>query len=236
MAMRPIISTIDGLLQGGSKRTRWSLVVISVMTLGVVHLSGRNQNLLLLSMLFAVQLILSLILSRVWLLVLGHGIILAIGCRPLGTRELHFLEPSPHGPPDSPWYSVIPQGERWNYRFFLRDLATHGSKEKLTGWLHINGIHLADLEISIQGRPLVSQPPPKIPYTIEYLAIPIDSGNETEMRISLRAKPGTAPKIFCGPEVYGYNMYSDAVWLEFMNDRESVLYHAKRATGSATAP
>jgi len=215
---------------------RWSLVVISVLTPGVVYISGRNQNLILLSMLFAVQLILSLSLSRVWLLLLGFGIILAIACRPLGTRELHFLEPLPHGPSDNPWYSVIPQDGQWNYRFFLRDLPTHESRERLTGWLHINGIHLADLDISIQGRSLISRPAPKIPFTIEYLAIPIESGNETEMRISLRAKPGTAPKIFCGPEVYRHNMYSDAIWLEFRSDRESFLYHAQRTTVPTIAP
>lgn len=48
------------------------------------------------------------------------------------------------------------------------------------------------------------------------------------LTVSLSGASGTAPKIYHGPEVHGFEVYGDAVWLEFTGERGRFIYEAKR--------
>jgi hypothetical protein len=155
---------------------------------------------------------------------------------PARIPEARFLDPAPHGPPDSPWFSDLGQNERWTYRFRLKDLGKYQEGTPFRAYLQIDGVALASLRISVQGRALEHLPTPVRKGSGEHLAIPLELPDQDSVLISLRAAPGTKPRIFCGPEVHGLNIYSDAVWLEFGNSEESVLYHARRVEGAAGNP
>lgn len=210
--------------------------MLAVMALGAIYGAGVNKNALYLSLLGSLAVLFSLILNSWWSVVLELGVCVYLAAVPAKFAEARFLDPMPHGPSDSPWYSMLEPGEKWNYDFTLQDLAKYRGRAHLTGYLRIDGVQLSDLEVAVHGKALSDISPPKIIYNHEYLAVPINEEDAPGLQISLQAKPGTKVKIFCGPEAYEHEMYSDAVWLEFANARESVLYHAKRVMNPTTNP
>jgi hypothetical protein len=190
-----------------------------------------NRNLLYLSILFSAYMIAALMLHRWWSSLLALGAFAYLACVPALIPTARFVDPVPNTAGDR--LDPLGQGVQWNYQFYLRDLGLYQAKEKLVGYLRIDGRDLADVEITVQGKPLSPPPKPKRIYATDYLAIPIADDGTGELTVSLRAKPGTVPRMNCGPEVHGRDIYSDAVWLEFIHDRESVLYHAKRVVTPA---
>ena len=193
-----------------------------------IYAAGINRNVLYLAILGATYLIFSLFTRRCWSGLLVFGAFAYLACVPAAIPPAGFIEPVPHGPPDSPELSMLEPGEQWTYHFVLQDLGRYQTPEGLRGYLNIDGVDLADLRIQIQGQTLAHLPPPVIKYWREHLSIPVEGGDGAELVVRLSSRPGSHPRIFCGPEVHGFKIYSDAVWLEFLNEQTSVLYHAQR--------
>jgi hypothetical protein len=227
--MKPPPSGIrKALYPPGEQAAWWIPLGAGVGAWAVIYLSGINRNALYLSMLGSAYFILSLLTRRWWSSGLVFGACAYLACFPAEIPQVQFIEPNPHGPSDSPELSEVGRDAQWSYRFVLSDMGKDQAAGGLKGFLNIDGVALEDLKIEVQGRLLQDLPPTSIKYWREHLSIPVECGNAGEVVVTLRAGSSPYPRIFCGPEVHGLGIYSDAVWLEFANEQTSVLYHAKR--------
>jgi hypothetical protein len=199
---------------------------LAAISFGVIYLTGSNRNLLYLGMLFSAYIILSLIWSRGWAALLALGASAYLAGVPAKVPQVKFIDPSPAGVAG---LCRLPQEETWTYRFRLTDLARYRATGPLDGNLNIDGHGLSGLEISVNGKDLPGRILPAKKYTLEHAVIPLSGENQVELDISLRARPGTMPAISEGPEARHSNIYSDAVWLEFANQGEAIIYHAGRS-------
>jgi len=200
-----------------------------------VYVLGINRNLLYLSMLFSVLVMLSAVLRRWWTLLLGLGVCAYLSIAQANVEDLGVLYPAPRDIPgaENMWVAGIGEGQTWTYRFTLGDPGRRGEGANPSGFLYIDGRGLSNLVVSVQGRDLAGSSFCSKKNGLDHLAIPLEIESARSLVVSLRGLPGANPRIFQGPEVHGFNVYRDAVWLEFTGNAVRAIYHAQRA---ATSP
>jgi hypothetical protein len=127
------------------------------------------------------------------------------------------------------WVRAIGKGETWTYQFTVGDLVGHSEGAAPAGYLYIDGRNLSGLVIGVQGRTLVGAGFCSKKSGLDHVAIPLGNDTANTLEVTLRGMPQSTPRIFHGPEVHGFDVYSDAVWLEFTRNEDRMIYHAKRA-------
>jgi len=215
----------------------WLLVGLSGAILGAVFLSGVNRNLLYLSMLYSATVMTSVLLRRWWAGLLGLGACAYLASVPATIADLGTLYPAPRDRPgaENMWVSGIKEGQTWTYRFELRGLGRAGEGSGPNGFLYIDGHSLSDLVVCVQGRRVDSSAFCSKKIFLDHIAIPLGAETAVALTVSLRGMARTSPRIFHGPEVHGFNVYGDAVWLEFDRNGDRLIYEAVR-TVSVSLP
>ena len=215
----------------------WRPVGIAVAVLGGAYLLGINRNLLYLSMLLSTSVVLSVVLKRWWTLLLGLGACAYLAVAQANVDDLGVLYPAPRDIPgaENMWVARIGEGQTWSYRFTLGGVGTRGEGASAEGYLYIDGRGLSNLVVGVQGRTLPGSSYCSRKNGLDHLEIPLGTERAPALVVSLRGLPGASPRIFQGPEVHGFNAYSDAVWLEFNGNGVRAIYHAQRAA-AASAP
>lgn len=225
--MRPGTSTIDrpaGAARGF--RGPWTTVVLGAAILGLVYASGVNRNALELSLLFSACVILSAVVTRAWSEALLLGACAYLASVPVRVPDLGPLYPAPRNVPgkEGLWVTPMGRGETWTYPFELVGLGAGGA----AGHLYVDGRDLSGLVVTVQGKTLSASAYSAKKNGLDHIAIPLDCGSPGPLVVSLSALPGAAPRIFHGPEVHGFDVYGDAVWLEFDRGADRFIYQAKR--------
>lgn len=212
----------------------WAALGIACVVIGGVYLSGVNRNVLYLSMLFSAAVVMSVTLRRWWAILAGLAACAFLASVPAGVADLGPLYPAPRDRPGTGnmWVNAIGDGETWTYRFAPGASGEFGGDAGQAGFLYIDGRNLTGLVVRLQGRTLVGSACCGKKNGFDHLAIPLGEVRAGPLTVSLSGSPGTAPKIYHGPEVHGFEVYGDAVWLEFTGDRGRLIYEAKR--GAAT--
>jgi hypothetical protein len=193
--------------------------------------------LLYLSMLLSASVMVSAALRRWWALVPCLGACGYLAVVPARVDDLGVLYPAPRDIPGAQnmWVAGIGEGQTWTYRFTLGDPGGRGQGADPGGFLYVDGRGLSNLVVGVQGRSLAGSAFSSRKNGLGHIAIPLGAVREGALVVSLRGLPGTSPRIFQGPEVHGFNVYRDAVWLEFTGNGTRAIYHAQRAvTESAT--
>jgi len=229
-----IIRIIDA-LRNISLRFRHECFVISgIAVFGAIYLFSLNRNLLYLSLLWVIYIISSALFTRFKEMLVGLVVCVFLVVAPVNIPGVKFVDPAPYTETINQGYVMhyaLPKSlEIWQYVFQVDEIEHHQLEcgGNLQGRLLIDGLDLSGLEISLGGNASAGSTQQIIKYAIEEIQIPLDVSASGRVVISLRVKMGTSPKIFLGPEAHGFDVYSDAVWLEFKNERCSVLYHAQR--------
>jgi hypothetical protein len=182
-------------------------------------------------MLFSVVIVMSVVLRRWWALILGLGACAYLACVPARVPDLGPLYPAPRDIPGAErmWVTEIGKGETWTYHFTLGGLKDPGKGAAPAGFLYIDGRNLSGLVIGVQGKTFVGSGLCSKKNGLDHVAIPLENELAGTLDVTLRGMPEATPRIFHGPEVHGFDAYSDAVWLEFTRDGDRMIYHAKRA-------
>ena len=230
--MKPGTSTIDRLTgPGGRLPLPWAPVVLALAILGAAYLSGMNRNLLYLSMLFSVAIVMSAASRRWWTVSVGLGVCAFMACVPARIPELGTLYPAPRDRPgaENMWIAPIREGEAWDYQFTLGGLGRISGNADLAGYLYIDGRNLSGLVVRVQGETLEGAPFCAKKNGFDHIAIPLRNEKAGVLTVTLRGAQGEHPKIFHGPEVHGFDVYGDAVWLEFTSGQDRMIYEAKRS-------
>jgi len=236
--MKKDAKAIDRLLgRAGQPYRRWFLLGVGGAIVGAVYLSGANRNLLYLSMLFSTIVVTSVLLRRWWAALLAVVACAYLASVPAVVADLGTLYPAPRdrAGTDNMWVTGIKEGETWTYRFTLRGLGKAGGGAGPSGHLYIDGRSLSNLVVCVQGRTLEGSAFCSKKIFLDHIAIPLEAEGADTLTVSLRGMPHTTPRVFHGPEVHGFNVYGDAVWLEFDRVDARLIYEAGR-TVSASAP
>ncbi len=223
-------TAIDRLLAPARRIPRpWAAVGLGAVTLGGFYVLNANRNLLYLSMLFSAAVMMSVVLRRWWTIVLGLGICAFLAGVPARVADLGPLYPAPRDRPgtENMWVSAIKQGETWVYRFAPGDLGIAGGAGP-AGILYIDGRNLSGLVVDVQGRTVNASAFCGKKNGFDHVAIPLAGEGTSAFTVSLRGMPRTTPKIYHGPEAHGFEVYGDAVWLEFTGDRGRIICEAQR--------
>jgi hypothetical protein len=229
---------IDRLLGPGRQlHYRWVPMGLGGVIIGAVYLAGLNRNLLYLSMLLSASVMISVFLRQWWTLSLGVGACAYLAIVPARVAEFGAFYPAPRNIPgaENMWVTPMGEGETWSYQFTLGKLKKSDEGPNPNGYLYIDGRNLSGLVVSVQGRILNGSAFCSKKNGIDHIAIPLENERAASLTVSLRGMPRAAPKIFHGPEVHGFNVYGDAVWLEFTSKQVRGIYHAKR-TSTVTGP
>jgi hypothetical protein len=229
--MKANASAIDRLLAAAGRLGHpWSQVGLGGGLLGAFYLFGVNRNLLYLSMLFSAIVVMSALLRRWWTAMLSIGACGYLACMPAGVPDLGRLYPAPRNIPGAErmWVTEIGKGETWTYRFNLGDTVGHDGGAAPAGYLYIDGRNLSSLVIGVQGRAVAGAGFCSKKNGLDHIAVPLGNEPAGTLEVTLRGMPQSAPRIFRGPEVHGFDVYSDAVWLEFTGNEDRMIYHAKR--------
>ncbi len=227
-------STIEPLTDPARRSSNpWISLGVGGAALLAVYLAGVNRNLLYLSMLLSVAAMVSVLFSRWWSVLLGLCACVYLACVPARVEDLGALYPAPRNIPgaEKMWVTEIGEGETWTYQFTLGDLARDGRGAGMSGYLYVDGRNLSGLEIEMLGKTLNGSAYCGKKSGIDHVAIPLQIGTDSALTVSLRGDPGAHARIFHGPEVHGFDVYGDAVWLEFTGDRDRLIFHAKRTAG-----
>jgi len=236
--MNPATSSIERLIAAARKpHGPWLPAGLALGVLGGASLLGINRNLLYLSLLLSAGVILSFLLTRRWTAAVGLGACAYLGLVPAGVEDLGALYPAPRDIPgaENMWVSPVRDGETWTYRFTLG--APEGRAEGAgPGHLYIDGRGLSDLVVSVQGKTLMGSAFCSRKNGLDHLAIPLEGERSQGLTVSLWGARGATPRIFHGPEAHGFNLYGDAVWLEFEGGGVRAVYHAQRAAAGSARP
>jgi len=231
MEMTSSPSTIDR-LPGPANRPAgpWLSAGLGGAALALIYLADVNRNILYLSMLLSVVILISAALRRRWAAFLGLGACAYLACVPAQVVDLGVLYPAPRNIPgaEKMWVTEIGDGARWTYKFALGDQGRNGECAKRSGYLYVDGRNLSGLEIEMQGRTLNASAYCGKKSGIDHVAIPVRIGSESVVAVTLSGDPRSRVRIFHGPEAHGFDVYGDAVWLEFTGDGDRLIFHAKR--------
>lgn len=210
------------------ERPGWTVAVGSGI-LVVVYLSDINRNLLYLSMLMSIFALFAFLWRRGWTAALACLALAYFAAVSAGVPSVKFIDPLPLDPKSGLPVTALPADQIWKYRFVLTDLGQHQALHPMTGYLHIDGRNLANLEVKFQDRILRAADFSHEKYYLMQASIPLTPAAAGEIEVVLQSKALPAPEIYFGPESRRRDSYPDAVWLEFVNGPDVVLYHAARS-------
>jgi hypothetical protein len=205
---------------------------VAAASLAVLYFSGANRNLLYLSLWAAGVVSLAPFVRRPWVAVGGTVIGLYLAAISSRVPAIVFVDPAHYDPSKSLHVDRIGDGQTWDYHFKLRNPVELRNEAALVGYLNIDGLRLSEMEITIQGQPISTNVPHTNKYGLDHLAIPVTFPLSSDVTVSLGARPNGSPQIYVGPESHGFDIYSDAVWLEFEGGHRRVIYQAKRSVSS----
>ncbi len=205
-----------------------SIALGSILFLAVV-VSTVNQNLLYLSLLFALFVAVASVV-RSWPIVLLTLFLFSyFSCVEADFRELNFVDPLPNEPTGDLVTIPIPGNQSWHYHFDLRRLSPQDTRPPVAAYLYIDGRDLRNLNVVINGQLFRGSEYRFTKLGIDHLAIPVHPRSGEALDISLKPLPGGDPTINIGPEISKTQVYPDAVWLEITNNRDRLIFHARRA-------
>ena len=237
--MNPATSTIDrGLRPPRGLAAIWAAPAAAAVLLAGIYDLGLNGNLLYLSLLLAASAVLSAFLRRLWAVALGIGACVYLAVAPAHVDDLGTPYPAPRDIPGASnmWVTPIPDGATWAYRFTLGEPAGRSEGGACAGHLYIDGRGLSGLVVGVQGRTFEGSACCSRKNGLDHLDIPLEGGPEPALDVSVWGAPGARPKIFHGPEANGFQLYGDAVWLEFDGNGVRAVYHAVRSAPGAVRP
>lgn len=220
----------------GATARSWATLAWFAAALGAVYILGLNRNPLYLSLLFALAALLIPCMTRRWVVIAGLGLWAYLAVVSVAVPELGNLYPAPRDIPGSDriWCLPIPQGETWTYRFRLEGLERYPGA---AGRLYVDGRDLSGLTVGIGGRTFDAAAFISAKEGMDHVSIPLEATPNETVMVSLRGRAGRVPRIFRGTEVHGFNVYGDAVWLEFSRKLDRIIYESKRtATTSGLGP
>jgi hypothetical protein len=224
---------IDMLRKACERFQRECFIASGIAAFGTIYLFSFNRNILYLGLLAATYIVSSAFFTspRIMLVVLASFAFLAAS--PAGIPKATFIKPSKgYRFIKGNYYEQPGPGGTWQYKFQVSRLEQYQLEcgGALQGSLIIDGRDLDGFVIdfgsggySIKDGILVDKG-----LNAQHLSIPLEKDISGEFVVSLRRKTDAPARIFIGAETDGSDIYSDAVWLEFKNERCSVLYHAKR--------
>jgi hypothetical protein len=227
--------TIETAAAGARTPARgWPTLAWFAVALGAVYLLGLNRNPLYLSLLFALAVLLVPCMTRGWVVLAGLVLWAYLAVAPVAVPDLGKLYPAPRDIPgaDRIWCVPIPPGVAWTYRFKLDGLERFPGA---VGRLYVDGRGLSGLAVGIGGRTFKAAAFISAKEGMDHVAIPLEPGPNGIVLVSLQATVGQVPRLFRGTEVHGYNVYGDAVWLEFSRKRDRIIFESKR-TATALDP
>jgi hypothetical protein len=175
---------------------------------------------------------------RRWRTVLpGLGLCAYLACVPVSVVDLGAPYPAPHNRPGTEglWVTELPPGEVWTYRFPLRDLRESGEGAAPAGFLYIDGRDLSGLVVEVQGNARTASERIGTKNGFDHLSIPLGDERAAVLTVALHGAGRNTPRIYHGPEVHGFSVYGDAVWLEFTGSRNRIIYHAMRGVAKTGA-
>jgi hypothetical protein len=209
----------------------WAALGTACAILGGAYLTGINRNLLYLSLLFSAAVVMSVALRRWWTVMAGLAACAFLASVPAKVADLGPLYPAPRDRPgtENMWVSAIGQGATWTYRFTPGGSGKFAGGAGLAGFLYIDGRNLSGLVVRFRGGTLMGSAYCAKKNGFDHVAIPLGDDEAGPLTVSLSGAPGTVPKIYHGPEVHGFDVYGDAVWLEFTGDKGRFIYEAKRS-------
>lgn len=229
-----MLRNIDA-LRNISLRFRYEcFVILGTIVFVSIYIFSLNRNLLYLSFLGAFYIFSSALFTRFREMFIGLAMCVFLGVAPANIPGVKFIDPAPNTVTFIENYQVryasLNPLEIWQYVFPVNGLERHQMEcgGNLQGRLLIDGIDLSGLEINIGGDASAGSAQIIPKYVLDHIQMPITIGVSREVVVLLNARTGMSPKIYLGPEAHGFDIYSDAVWLEFKNEQCAVLYHAQR--------
>lgn len=105
----------------------------------------------------------------------------------------------------------------------------------LAGYLYIDGRDLSGLVVEVQGKAKEAQEKIGRKNGFDHLSIPLGDEKASVLTVALHGAGRSTPKIYHGPEVHGFSVYGDAVWVEFTGSRNRIIYHAMRSAAKTGA-
>jgi hypothetical protein len=211
----------------GSPWFHLSAALGSILFLAVV-VSAVNQNLLYLSLLFALFVALACAVRSWPILLLTLFLFGYFSCVEADFRPLTFVDPLPNEPAGDLVTIPIPSNQSWRYHFDLARLSPRDTQAPLAAYLYIDGRDLRNLNVDINGQLFRGSEYRFTKLGIDHLAIPVHPRAGAALDIALKPLPGEDPTINIGPEISKTQVYPDAVWLEITNNRERLIFHARR--------
>ena len=208
-------------------------IACGIAVFGVVYFYPLNRNLLYLSFLGVTYVMFSISFTRFRTMLAALAVFAVLAAIPVNIPKEKFvkLEPDQSQLINGNYYVQLKPGEVWQYNFQVTDIEKHQREcgGNLQGMLVIDGINLSGLEVNIGGySSLGTDTHLERTYDMDQVLIFLDDNVSGEFAVHLRLKAGASPMIRLGPEAHGFDIYRDAVWLEFKNEQCSVLYHAQR--------
>lgn len=218
------------MLRGG-RHLQWQAIALGSAMFCAVYLFSLNRNVLYLGFLAAGYIVLSALVTRYATMLVGLVFFAFLAMFPGKVPKAKFVEPAEKRENFRGIYSYAtpPSSGAWQYEFDVVRLEEHRREcgGTLRGNLVIDGFALDGLKLEAGGRSVDTASPNRF-YAGQQLLEPLDEKVSGKVLVALQRKPGTSTWINVGTEAHGSRIYSDAVWLEFRNERCAILYHARR--------
>jgi hypothetical protein len=208
------------LLEGSAPAGAWELrsAAGGVAVVILMSAAGFNRNALYLGLLLSTHLLWSLAVSSRTRLVVALGALTGLAAWPFAVPEVSFRNPGSGGAR----YRTMRPDEVLSYTFHLESLAAPKARR-----LVVDGRMLEGLQVTVAGQEARAGEY-RAKYDLQQLRIPLPETLEGVVPVVLRAREGTAPRLFQGAEVHGAELYSDAVFVEVGDERSTIVHHALR--------
>lgn len=229
-----MLSNIDGLRSVFLRYRHGCIVASGIAVFVSIYLFSFNRNLLYLSFLLAFYILSSALFTRFREIIVVLAVCALLGAVPVNVPDAKFIKPVPDQEIISQSYQDqfgrLQPLEAWVYVFEVYDLDKYQLEcgGDLQGRLYIDGLDLDGLDIRIEGVASVGSAQILPKNASDQIQLPITVETSGRVIVILNARTGMQPKIYLGPEANGFDIYSDAVWLDFRNENCAVLYHAQR--------
>jgi hypothetical protein len=209
-------------------------VVIALGALVVVlpYLLEYNDNQVFLLLVLVSYVTIAVVLRRTAARAVLLAVCIILAWFPAEIPEAKMVDP---GPVDRNQFTqTIPLQRRWRYTFTLRDIAQRHpecGQYPASGIVYVDGTGLdeANLRLEIEGAKWLKPPELVKSGSLDQLRLTPDLAGVREFSIMLSAKPGGSPALRLGPESSGMIIYSDSVFLEFKDDKCTVIHETRRA-------